>query len=360
MKLKRVYLNNYRNYSDIVVDFNDNLNIIIGNNAQGKTNLLESIYVLAVTKSFLPINDKNLVMFDKKYSLIRGILDNNGISNELEVLINDNGKVVKINKKEIKKLSDYISKMNVIIFSSDCIRVFKDNPSSRRKYFNIQISQINKKYLINLNNYNLLLRQRNEFLKIINVNKKSDIDYFDIINDKYVDLSFEIFNYRKKYIDSVNKYIDDIFYSITGLHGLRVVYNSNISNLDKNMFIEKLKNNFNREIQYKMTFIGPNRDDFYFELDGKNLSIYGSQGQNRTAMLSLKLSELQVIKDEIGEYPILLLDDFMSELDSTRRKNFLENIKDTQVIITGTEKLDIENLEYLEYNVSNGKIFKQK
>ena len=164
--------------------------------------------------------------------------------------------------------------MNVIIFSSDCIRVFKDNPSSRRKYFNIQISQINKKYLINLNNYNLLLRQRNEFLKIINVNKKSDIDYFDIINDQYVDLSFEIFNYRKKYIDSVNKYIDDIFYSITGLHGLRVVYNSNISNLDKNMFIEKLKNNFNREIQYKMTFIGPNRDDFYFELDGKNLSIY--------------------------------------------------------------------------------------
>lgn len=364
MKLKRVYLNNYRNYSDIVVDFNDNLNIIIGNNAQGKTNLLESIYVLAVTKSFLPINDKNLVMFDKKYSLIRGILDNNGISNELEVLINDNGKVVKINKKEIKKLSDYISKMNVIIFSSDCIRVFKDNPSSRRKYFNIQISQINKKYLINLNNYNLLLRQRNEFLKIINVNKKSDIDYFDIINDKYVDLSFEIFNYRKKYIDSVNKYIDDIFYSITGLHGLRVVYNSNISNLDKNMFIEKLKNNFNREIQYKMTFIGPNRDDFYFELNGKNLSIYGSQGQIRSAVIALKLAEVNLFSSLLSDSPILLLDDIFSELDIVKKNNILKYLNnDIQVIITTT---DIENIDAKirekanVYKIENGNIISRE
>lgn len=148
MKLQKIYLKNYRNYDDILLELNNNLNIIIGDNAQGKTNLLESIYVLAVTKSFLSISDKNLINFNSRYSMIKGIVDYNGSYDELELLINENGKVVKINKKEIKKLSDYISKMNVILFSSDSIRIFKDSPSCRRKYFNIQISQINKIYLV--------------------------------------------------------------------------------------------------------------------------------------------------------------------------------------------------------------------
>ena len=139
MKLQKIYLKNYRNYDDILLELNNNLNIIIGDNAQGKTNLLESIYVLAVTKSFLSINDKNLINFNSRYSMIKGIVDYNGSYDELELLINENGKVVKINKKEIKKLSDYISKMNVILFSSDSIRIFKDSPSCRRKYFNIKL-----------------------------------------------------------------------------------------------------------------------------------------------------------------------------------------------------------------------------
>lgn len=343
MKLKKIYLKNYRNYDDIVVDFNENLNIIIGNNAQGKTNLLESIYVLAVTKSFLSINDKNLIMFDKKYSLIKGILNNKDYSDELEVLINENGKVVKINKKEIKKLSEYISKLNVIIFSSDSIRIFKEGPSNRRKYFNIQISQINKKYLNDLNNYNLILRQRNEFLKIININKKSDVDYFNIITDKYIDLSLDIYKFRKKYIDLVNKYIADIFYSITGLKGLSLIYSSNISGLDKNMFIDKLKDSFNREIQYKMTFIGPNRDDFYFELNNKNLSMYGSQGQIKSAILALKLAEVSLFRNVLSDNPILLLDDIFSELDIVKRNRIIKYLdNDIQTIVTTT---DIENID---------------
>ena len=351
MKLQKIYLKNYRNYDDILLELNNNLNIIIGDNAQGKTNLLESIYVLAVTKSFLSINDKNLI-------------DYNGSYDELELLINENGKVVKINKKEIKKLSDYISKMNVILFSSDSIRIFKDSPSCRRKYFNIQISQINKIYLANLNNYNLVLRQRNEFLKIININKESDMSYLDILNDKYIGLSIDIYNFRRKYVDLVNKYIDGIFSSITGLEGLKMIYTSNVSNLDKDMFKDKLKSNLSREIQYKITFIGPNRDDFYFDLNGKNLSLYGSNGQIRSAVLALKLAEVKLFTDVLSDTPILLLDDIFSELDIDKRNKVIKYLdNDIQTIVTTT---DIENIDKNVrnkanvYKIENGKIISRE
>ena len=175
MKITKMTLKKYRNYDNLEISFNDNLNIIIGDNAQGKTNLLESIYVLGVTRSFLSGNDRNLIKFENKASLIKGeVITNDGKFN-LEVLINENGKVVKVNNKEIKKLSDYISLLNVIVFNSDSIRIFKDSPNSRRKYFNIEISQINKKYLKLLSDYNTILRQRNEFLKVINIIKEKII-----------------------------------------------------------------------------------------------------------------------------------------------------------------------------------------
>ena len=228
MKIKKIELLNYRNYDNLKLEFNDNLNIIIGDNAQGKTNLLEAIYVLAVTKSFLSINDKSLIKFNNKFSFIKGKIIRNNISDDLMIILGENGKTVKINDKEIKKLSDYITKMNVVIFSSDAIRMIKESPSSRRKYLNIQISQINKKYLKILNDYNTVLRQRNEFLKILNLNKKSDLDYLNIINDKYVDLSILIYNYRKKYIEGINNYIDKVFFSITSLKNIKLCYSSNI------------------------------------------------------------------------------------------------------------------------------------
>ena len=357
-------MKNYRNYDELILDFNDNLNIIIGDNAQGKTNLLESIYVLAVTKSFLSINDKNLIMFDSRYSLVKGSLNNNTSFDELEVLISEAGKIVKINKKEIKKLSDYISKLNVIIFSSDSIRIFKDSPMSRRKYFNIQISQINKIYLSNLSNYNLLLRQRNEFLKIIDIHKKNDMDYLDVLDEKYINLSLNIYDYRKKYIDLVNKYIDNIFYSITGIKELKLVYSSNIDGFDKDLFKDKLRSNLNREIQYKSTFLGPNRDDYFFELGGENLSLYGSQGQIRSAVFALKLAEVKLFTDVLSDTPILLLDDIFSELDITKRNNIVKYLSnEVQTIVTTT---DIENIEEKirkkanVYKIKNGKIISRE
>ena len=342
MQLKKIRLQNYRNYDNFEIDFGKKLNIIIGNNAQGKTNLLESIYVLAVTKSFLSINDKGLIKFDNKFAKISGEITNNlSRNNKLEIIFSDKGKVVKVNGKEIKKLSDYISIVNVIIFSTDNIRIFKESPNSRRKYFNIEISQINKNYLKYLSEYNILLKQRNEFLKVMNINKKSDLDYLDILNDKYVDLSIEISNYRKRYIDDINEYLSDMFKYITGMDGLILKYHTNIDE-DKSVFKEKLTSNLSKELMYKMTLIGPNRDDFYFKLDDKNLSLYGSQGQMRSAILALKLSEVKLFTEKTGDSPILLLDDIFSELDIEKRNNLLSTLSDNvQTVITTT---DMENI----------------
>ena len=363
MKIKKIILKNYRNYDNLEIDFNDNLNIIIGDNAQGKTNLLESIYVLAVTKSFLSITDKGLIKFDNKFSIIKGLLESKNSKDNLEILFNDNGKVVRINNKEIKKLSDYISKMNVVIFSTDNIRMFKESPGARRKYFNVQISQMNRKYLKLLNDYNVILRQRNEFLKIINLNKKSDMDYLEILNNKYVDISLEIYNYRNEYVDSINNYLDDMFYSITDNKGLRLKYISNMDN-DREVLLDKLNKNLNKEIMYKMTLIGPNRDDFCFYLDNKNLSLYGSQGQIRSAVLALKMSEVLLFTNKVGESPILLLDDMFSELDINKRNNILRHlINDVQTVITTT---DIENIsedirkKANVYKIENGKIISRE
>lgn len=363
MKIKKIILKNYRNYDNLDIDFSDNLNIIIGDNAQGKTNLLESIYVLAVTKSFLSITDKGLIKFDNKFSMIKGVLESKNNKDNLEILFNDNGKVVRINNKEIKKLSDYISKMNVVIFSTDNIRMFKESPGARRKYFNVQISQMNRKYLKLLNDYNVILRQRNEFLKIINLNKKSDTDYLDILNNKYVDISIDVYNYRNEYVDSINNYLDDMFSSITDNKGLKLRYISNMDN-DREVLLDKLNKNLNKEIMYKMTLIGPNRDDFCFYLDNKNLSLYGSQGQIRSAVLALKMSEVLLFTDKVGESPILLLDDMFSELDINKRNNILRHlINDVQTVITTT---DIENIgedirkKANVYKIENGKIISRE
>lgn len=364
MKITKMTLKKYRNYDNLEISFNDNLNIIIGDNAQGKTNLLESIYVLGVTRSFLSGNDRNLIKFENKASLIKGeIITNDGKFN-LEVLINENGKIVKVNNKEIKKLSDYISLLNVIVFNSDSIRVFKDSPTARRKYFNIEISQINKKYLKLLGDYNTVLKQRNEFIKVMNINKSNDMLYLEVLNEKYALLSLEIYKYRKDFIDNINKYLDDSFKYITGYSNLKLKYISNFGSFDKDMFINKLNDNLARDIQYKMTLIGPNRDDFYFLLDDKNLSVYGSQGQIRSAVLALKLAEVKLFDDVTKESPILLLDDMFSELDINKRNNVLKYLDGSvQTIITTTDIKNISNdikKKANVYEIKEGKIISRE
>ena len=365
MIIKNIKLVNYRNYNSLNLDFNDKINIIIGNNAQGKTNILESIYVLALTKSYDKAVDKNLIMFNEKFLKINGLVNINSYNKNFEVLINESYKKVKINNNEISKMKDYISKINVILFTPDDINIFKDSPGSRRRLLNIELSQIFSEYVDLYNKYNVILKQRNEYLKSNNINKL----YLDIINDKFVDLAISIINYRLNYINEINNYIKGIFYDITNINDLEIKYITNIEfNEDKEVmkdkFLSKLNDNYEREKLYGNSLYGPHRDDFSFFLTNKDLSIYGSQGQLRCAMISYKLSELEIFNKYKKEYPILLLDDVFSELDLTKRNNIIKYLKDDiQTIITTTD-IDMIDRQIVSkakiITIDNGKVIKQE
>ena len=346
MIIKNIKLVNYRNYNSLNLDFNDKINIIIGNNAQGKTNILESIYVLALTKSYDKAVDKNLIMFNEKFLKINGLVNINSYNKNFEVLINESYKKVKINNNEISKMKDYISKINVILFTPDDINIFKDSPGSRRRLLNIELSQIFSEYVDLYNKYNVILKQRNEYLKSNNINKL----YLDIINE-------------------INNYIKDIFYDITNINDLEIKYITNIEfNEDKEVmkdkFLSKLNDNYEREKLYGNSLYGPHRDDFSFFLTNKDLSIYGSQGQLRCAMISYKLSELEIFNKYKKEYPILLLDDVFSELDLNKRNNIIKYLKDDiQTIITTTD-IDMIDKQIVSkakiITIDNGKVIKQE
>ena len=365
MVIKKIKLKNYRNYDDLEIALNEKLNIIIGKNAQGKTNILESIYVLSLTKSYLNINDKNLIKLGNNYSILEAETILNNIPKKFKILINDNGKKVIINGREIKKLSEYISNLKVVIFSPENIRMIRDGPSVRRKFLNMELSQISPLYVRLLMDYNNIIRQKNEYLKLDKIN----IEYLKILNKKIAELSVNIYIYRKEFIDKLCNFIDNIYYKIMGIQGLRIKYISNIDYFeDKSMMIakytEKLEKYLEKEILYKVSLIGPQRDDFIFVLNDKNISLYGSQGQLRSVILSLKLSEIELIKNECNEEPILLLDDIFSELDIEKKNNLINYINDnTQTIITTTDinMIDEKLVKKASiFEINDGKLFPGK
>ena len=360
MKLISIKLKNFRNYDSIDFIFNDKLNIIIGNNAQGKTNILEAIYYLSITKSFLSVNDKNCIKFSEVFSRIDSqIIYSNNIKNKLTVIINENGKKLLLNDNEIKKHSDFIGILKTIIYNPDNIKLIKDAPVNRRKFLNIEISQLYSKYINLLNEFNIILKQRNEYLKCIKIGNNNKI-YFEILNEKYVNLSCDIYKYRIQFIDKINKYIGKIYKKISGYSGLYINYipNIEVDNIEllKNNLIDKLNKNYEREILYGNTLIGPHRDDFSFNLDNNDLLLYGSQGQLKLAVLALKLAEIDVFYEVSGEYPILLLDDLFSELDVNKSNKVIKYLnKDIQIFVTTTDLNDID-----KNILKQSKIFKIK
>lgn len=363
MKINNLKLKNFRNYSDLDINFNNHLNIIIGNNAQGKTNILEAIYFLSITKSNFQVSDKTCIMKNQLFTKIIGNISDNNENKTLQILMNINTKRLEINGQEIKKHANYIGNLKVIIFNPDDIRLIKETPSNRRRFINIEISQLYKKYIDILNEYNIVLKQRNEYLKNIRVNRINEV-YLDILNEKIVDLSENIYSYRISFIDNLNKYISDVFKSISGYDNLKIKYLPNID-IDsmahfKEKMLDKLNNNLDREIFMGSTLIGPHRDDFSFELADNDLLMYGSQGQIKMAVLALKLAEINVFYDLCGEYPVLLLDDLFSELDVEKRNlviNYLN--RDIQTILTTTDLKNIDKRLIRKatiYKIDNAKI----
>lgn len=346
MFLKHILLINFRNYDNLSLDFNKNINIIYGKNGQGKTNLLESIYLLGLTKSHRNNNDNNLIKKNSEFLKVSGLLRNKDFDKKLEIYINNDKKIYKIDNDLIKKKIDYLSNMNVVIFYPDDLMLIKGSPLERRKFLNTEISQLNKSYYKLLSDYEKILKMRNNYLKN---NRTYDVNYFNIITDHLIEKAKYIIYFRLKFIKKINNTLSSIYKNIIDLDNFYIKYKSDIDVLENN--VDKIKEKLNiqyekllnEEFKAKTTLFGPHRDDFEFFLADKNLRDYGSQGQQRSAVISLKLSLINIIKEVIGEKPILLLDDVFSELDDEKKNNLLNYIDgDMQVIITTT---DINNID---------------
>ena len=369
MYLSKIELSHYRNYKKEKIKLCDKVNIFIGDNAQGKTNILESIYILALTKSHRVGFENNIIENGYQACKIKGNLYDNNFLKELELLVNMDKKKVSINNKEIKKIADYISNMNVVMFCPNDLDIVKGSPQVRRNLLNIEISQLYPFYVNYLNEYNKILKNRNEYLKQLNINGMTDTRYLEILDEKLIERGCDIYLYRKKYLDYINEKIKDIYKNIMNIDDLNIIYETNID-IDsfeqetiKEKFRKKLKNNLKREIFQGMTLYGPHRDDFSFYIKDENLKYYGSQGQQRLAIISFKLAEVSLFKEEKNTSPILLLDDIFSELDIKKRNKLIKYIPlDTQTIITTT---DLKNIQKKILNsakvflVNNGKIIEK-
>ena len=345
MHINKVELHNFRNYENQEIKFKKNINVFYGDNAQGKTNILEAIFLCAFGKSFRTTREKELIKLGEENARIKVEYSKKDRDGNILICISDKKQIL-VNGVKIKKLSELLGKINIVIFTPDDINILKGTPALRRRFLDMMIGQLRPNYVYILNMYNKTLEQRNNYLRQIRQEGKAE-SLLEIWDEKLVEYGNIISNYRReiihKKITNDNEKID-------------IIYTSCCEN--KKNYMDLLTQRRKLDIIKGYTTKGIHRDDFEVYINDKELSIYGSQGQNRTAVLSLKLSELQVIHDEIEEEPILLLDDFMSELDIKRRRNFLNNINNTQVIITCAEKINFinENVDYYLYQVKKGEI----
>ncbi len=356
MWINKIKINNFRNYKNEEINLNKNINIFYGENAQGKTNIIESIFLSSMGKSFRTKKDKEMIHLNEERASVEIFFNKLDRDGKIKIDL-ENKKSIYLNGIKLKKLSELLGNINIVIFTPDDINILKGGPQNRRKFLDIMISQLKPNYMYNLNLYLKTLEQRNNYLRQIKEENK-DENLLEIWDEKLAEYANNIYKYRNEFINKIKNKIKIIHEEITDKkENIKIEYITECDNKEK--YLELLKQRRKLDIIKGYTTKGIHRDDFMIYINDRELSIYGSQGQHRTAILSLKLSELNIILEETGEYPILLLDDFMSELDEKRRKHFLENIKNTQVIITCTEKFDIENKNILIYNVKDGKVFKE-
>ena len=269
MKITTLKLNNFRNYKSLILDFSNKQNIIIGSNGVGKTNIVEAIYVLAITKSFRGSLDKVLINSNSNEAIIEGRIKDH-IFHDYKICLTQDGKTVKIDNNKIVKLSDYISKINVILFTPEDTNIIKDSPMSRRNMINIEISQFDHTYLHLLNEYNKVLKQRNAFLKLMYVNKLASPDYLWILTEKLIELGIKISSIRNSFIDKINTYYDDIYNSITNKHGIKVSYVSSFKNKNADELMKKYRYYLDKDIVLGKTSIGIHHDDIIFSINNNN------------------------------------------------------------------------------------------
>lgn len=334
MKIKSVELKNFRNYDYLNLNLDEETNIIYGNNAQGKTNILEALYVCATTKSHKGSKDKEMISFGQEESHIKTMVEKNGSSYRIDMHIKKNkSKGIAINGIPIRKASELFGIINIIFFSPEDLNIIKNGPAERRRFLDMELCQLDKVYLYNLTNYNKILIQRNKMLKDMNYFNAAK-DTLDVWNLQLVNYGMEIIKRRRQFIDDLNQIVEKIHFQLSGnTESLKLTYEEDVS---ENNFLETLEKSFEKEMKQKATWCGPHKDDMGFLINGIDVRKYGSQGQQRTAALSLKMAEIDLVKTIIKDTPVLFLDDVLSELDSNRQYYLLNNIKDVQTVITCT------------------------
>ena len=334
MIIKSLELDNFRNYGTLSINFDSGTNILYGDNAQGKTNILEAIYLSATTKSHKGSKDRDIIHFDAEEAHIRTYVVKDGLENRVDMHLRKNkSKGIAINGQKIKKAADLLGLLNVVFFSPEDLSIIKNGPSERRRFVDMELCQLDKLYLNDLNNYNKIVNQRNKLLKEISFNPGLKDTLF-VWDSQLVSYGSKLINRRKAFIAQLNEIIYEIHTKLSGgKEELHIVYEPDVLPED---FEKKIEVSQERDVRLKQTSVGPHRDDFSFMVGEIDIRKFGSQGQQRTAALSLKLSEIELVKKITKDTPLLLLDDVLSELDSNRQNYLLNSIGDIQTIITCT------------------------
>lgn len=349
---------NFRSYSSLYLDFNHKLNIIYGMNGAGKTNIVEAIYALSLTKSFRTNQDSLMIMKDKNVSKVEANIINNDKKN-YQLILQNHEKIVKINNLKIEKLGDYVANIFMILFNPDDLKIIKESPALRRKFINIELSQLNRNYILYLNGYNKVLKQRNIYLKKMYINGTLSKNYLNIITEKLVEYGLKIYEIRKKFINNISNTISSNYLKIFNYGDLKIEYISDFDDTKDNI-LKKYDHYLKKDMFLGKTTIGIHRDDIDFKLDEYSLKECGSEGQQKNAIIAFKLSEINIIKEEKGYYPILIFDDLSSELDKNKINNIIGMLNDKVQTFITTTSIDFfsENLlkEAKVIKVENSKV----
>ncbi|WP_017185399.1 DNA replication/repair protein RecF [Alkalibacillus haloalkaliphilus] len=372
MYIKEISVENYRNYDELSLQFDNQINVIIGENAQGKTNLMEAIYVLAFTKSHRTSKDKELIKWDSNYAKIKGDVFKRNRSFPLEVIFSQKGKKAKFNHIEQKRLSDYIGALNVVMFAPEHLNLVKGSPQERRKFIDMEIGQIQPVYIYHLGQYQKILKQRNALLKDLQRQKQTDRTMLKVLTEQLIEHGSIVLKKRLQFLQKLREWATPIHDGISrGLEALTIDYEGSI-NVSEDTELERIIEIYtsyydsieDREVERGTTLAGAHRDDLVFYVNDRNVQTYGSQGQQRTTALSLKLAEIELIDQEVGEYPILLLDDVLSELDDHRQSHLLNTIQgkvQTFVTTTSVDGIHHETLKEAQiFNIHNGQLLSER
>lgn len=357
MFIKSISLQNYRNYRNLELELDPKINIFYGNNAQGKTNILEAAYVSGTTRSHRSAKDRELILFEEEEAHIRTLLERGGLEHKIDIHLRKNRtKGIAIDGIPIRKASELFGLIHFVFFSPEDLSIIKNGPSERRRFVDAELCQLDKVYLHDLTNYNKTVLQRNKLLKELPFRPDYQ-EVLEVLNLQLVEYGTELIRRRRTFTKELNRLIQELHGRLSGgKERIELLYESNVSEDD---FSLALKRSRERDIQLKTTTVGPHRDDLSFLVNHIDIRRFGSQGQQRTAALSLKLSEIELVKEQVKDTPVLLLDDVLSELDGDRQNYLLNSIENIQTLITCTGLDEFINHRFTVnriYRVDDGRV----